>query len=265
MTNTLNTVFEHTLPIRYHELDAHGNASPVTLLNYLQDSAGLHAAQLGVAVSDLHKKGLTWVLSRIHLIVSRYPRAKEHVTIRTWPASRSGLFSCREFELTGTDGTDCGRATTSWAVIRVASHRPVRLEGNLPEYPLIPHRAINDDFASLPDFPGGAASECSFRVLRSDLDSNHHVNNAVFAGWALETVPDEIAAGVMTELEISFRAEALYGDTVISRCAVTEPGICLHQIINKQDSKELARLRTRWTTMQGFPQNDTTTSGGQHA
>jgi len=255
---TMNSaaIFEKELPVRYHELDSHGNVSPVNLLNYLQDTAGLHAAQLGVAVSDLHRRGLTWVLSRIHLIVTQYPRANGLVVTRTWPATRQGLFSCREFELNGAGELPFARATTSWAALNIVSRRPVRLEEHLPAYPLFPRRAVDDDFATLPRFPEAATSEYTFRVLRGDLDTNHHVNNAIYAGWALETVPDEIAAGTLIELEISFRAEVLYGETVLSRCVVTGPGLCLHQIVNKKDGRELARLRTRWTgkaTQSGGP------------
>ena len=245
--NIPSPIFVKELPVRYHELDSHGNVSPVTLLNYLQDTAGIHAAQLGVAVSDLRKQGLTWVLSRIHLIVAQYPRADETIVVRTWPATRQGLFSCREFELNGSGDRHFGRATTSWAALNINSRRPVKLESHLPEYPLYPHRAIDDDFATLPPVPDASTSEYSFRVLRGDLDTNHHVNNAIFAGWALESVPDEIAAGTLTELEISFKAEVLYGETILSRCVVTEPGLCLHQIVNRKDGRELARLRTRWT------------------
>jgi acyl-ACP thioesterase len=245
--NTIDPIFEKVLPVRYHELDSHGNVSPVTLLNYLQDTAGLHAAKLGIAVSDLRRQGLTWVLSRIHLIITKYPRAEESVAVRTWPANRQGLFSCREFELTGAGELVYGRATTSWAALNIISRRPVKLEEHLPDYPLFPQRAVDDDFATLPLFPDTATAEYSFRVLRGDLDTNHHVNNAIYAGWALETVPDEIAAGTLTELEISFRAEVLYGEAVLSRCVVVEPGLCLHQIVNKRNGRELARLRTRWT------------------
>jgi acyl-ACP thioesterase len=255
---TLDPIFEKELPVHYHELDSHGNVSPVTLLNYLQDTAGLHAAQLGVSVSDLRRQGLTWVLSRIHLIVSQYPRADENVVVRTWPSTRQGLFSCREFELTRAGEMVFGRATTSWAALDIVSRRPVKLEEHLPAYPLLPRRAIDDDFATLPPVPDTSTSEYSFRVRRSDLDSNHHVNNAIFAGWALETVPDEIATGILTELEISFRAEVRYGETVLSRCVVTGPGLCLHQIANKNDGRELARLRTRWT-------GKSIQSGGQSA
>lgn len=245
-----STLFEHVFPVRYHELDSHGNIRPVTLLNYLQDIAGMHAKSLGVSVADLRGRGLTWVLSRIHLIIERYPRAEESVLIRTWPSSREGLFSCREFELLSETGLPAGLATTSWAVLNIDTRRPVRLAGHLPDYPLFPRRAVDDDFATLPQIAAAAETEkMSFRVLRSDLDSNRHVNNTIYAGWALETVPDQVAERALTELEISFRAEALYGDTVLSCCAVADGEAqvtCLHQIVDRNDGRELARLRSRW-------------------
>ncbi|GFE62177.1 acyl-[acyl-carrier-protein] thioesterase [Geobacter sp. AOG2] len=242
-------IFTKDFPVRYHELDSCGNLRVATLLNYLQDTAGMHATTLGVAMADLRKLGLTWVLSRIHLVAARYPRAGETVTVRTWPATRQEIFTCREFELYDDHGACVARATSSWAVVNVATRRPVRLEGNLPPYPLTPQRAVDDDFSPLPPFPEAATTEMGFRVLRSDLDMNHHVNNTIYAGWALEAVPDAVASDSLQELEIVFRAEARRGDNVVSRCAIAETGpptCCLHQITNREDGKELARLRTRW-------------------
>jgi len=245
----VEAIFEKTFAVSYHELDSHGNLRLLTILNYLQDCAGAHAARLRVSVADLRPTGLTWVLSRIHLRVDRYPRAEETVLVRTWPATRQGLFTCREFELFDAHGACVARASTSWALLKIATRRPVRLEDHLPPYPLVPRRALEDEFAALPPFPEAATAEMDFRVLRADLDINHHVNNTVFAGWAMEAVPDGIADGALTELEIAFRAEALYGEAITSRCAVVEEGetpCCLHQVVNSRDNKELARLRTRW-------------------
>jgi medium-chain acyl-[acyl-carrier-protein] hydrolase len=243
-------IFEKCFPVRYHELDCHGYLRELALLNYLQDSAGLHAMQLGVSVVDLRPQGLTWVLSRIHLIVERYPRAGDTVLVRTWPSVRQGIFTCREFELEDDQGRLTGRATTSWAVLNTATRRPVRLDAHLPTYPLLARRAVDDDFSTLPPLPDGAdIRELPFRVLRGDLDINHHVNNAVYAGWALETVPDEVAANCLAELEITYRAEAFYGESILSRCAVETTDTatcCLHQILNRNDGRELVRLRSRW-------------------
>jgi len=246
----MEQAFEKSFTVRYHELDFNGSLKPLALLHCLQDAAGLHAAQLGVAVKDLHLQGLTWVLSRLHLKAESYQRAEESITIRTWPSTRQGLFTCREFEVVDKSGNITARATTSWAAVKLINRRPVKLDQYLPLYPMLPERAIETDFDSLPDFPKtNPCSEILFRVLRTDLDINQHVNNVIYMSWALETVPDNVAAGTLIELEASFRAEALYGEYVLSRCSIIESGditCCLHQICSKADEKELVRLRTRW-------------------
>lgn len=247
--NPTPAIFEHTFAVRYHELGPDGNLRPMALLNWLQDTAGMHTRQLGVSLADLRKNGLTWVVSRIHLEIDRMPRANAIITIRTWPSSRDGLFTCREYEVCDDSGACLARVTSSWAVLNMATRRPVRIDGSVPEYPLHRVRVLDDDFASLPNFPRESTCELPFRVMRSDLDSNGHVNNVFYVNWALEAVPDTIAESGLIGMEVSFRAEALYGDSVISRCSLnrTEQGVtCLHQIINARDSRELARLITRW-------------------
>lgn len=249
--NSPDPIFEKTFPIRYHELDNRGLLRPVTLLNFVQDAGGMHAAQLGVSVRDLRQRGLTWVLSRVHVTVERYPHADDVINVRTWPSTREGLFSCREFEMRDKNGVLFSSATSSWAVLNLASRRPVRLQDCLPEYPLTGQRALNDDFASLPQFPDepdGTFRELPFLVRRSDQDSNQHVNNTVYTDWALEAVPDDIAVCHLYSIEVSFRAEALYGDRIVSQCVVKRSGNeteCLHRIVSS-DKRELARLRTRW-------------------
>lgn len=245
-------IFEKEFPIRYHELDKHGLLRPVTLLNLIQDAGGMHAARLGVSVRDLRRHGLTWVLSRVHLSVDRYLHGDDVIHVRTWPATREGLFSCREFEMRDGNGDLFSRATSSWAVLDFASRRPVRLQDCLPEYPLTPCRALDDDFTSLPHLPDTTDDtfrELPFLVRRSDQDSNHHVNNTVYTDWALEAVPDDVAAGHLQSLEVSFRAEALYGQRILSQSVTSRSGNeseCLHRIVNSSDRRELARLRTRW-------------------
>jgi len=250
--NAPDPIFEKEFPVRYHELDSHGLLRPVTLLNLVQDAGGMHAARLGVSVRDLRQRGLTWVLSRVHLVVERYLHADDAIHVRTWPSTREGLFSCREFEMRDKNGDLFSRATSSWAVLNLTSRRPVRLQDCLPEYPLTAQRALDDDFASLPQFPDAPDDtfrEIPFLVRRSDQDSNQHVNNTVYSDWALEAVPDDIAAGHLQSLEVSFRAEALYGDSILSQCSVSRNGNdaeCLHRIVNSCDRRELARMRTRW-------------------
>ena len=244
----MNTIFEKSFDIRQHELDTHGRLRPVILLAYLQSVASEHAAQMGISVRDLQKRGLTWVLSRMHLNMTRYPRDGELLHIRSWPVLRDGFFTVRDFELLDRSGARVGAASTSLAVLDMTSRRPVKIDDHLPEYQLNPQRALEDDFASLPilDIP---ENRLSLPVLRSDLDMNQHVNNTVYAGWGLEAAPHELAENShAVEIEIGFRNEALYGDTIVSLSGAEpgETGYLLHRIEHAVNGRELARLRTRW-------------------
>lgn len=246
-------ILEKDYIIQYHETDQHGFVRPVALLNYMQSAAGLHAGLLGVSVTDLLQNGYSWVLSKVYLVMERYPCGGETIRIRTWPAVRESLVTARDFELYDMADTKIGRATTSWAVLNLKTRRPAKLADLLPMYPLNPVRALDFIFGTLPTFEK-SEHELRLPVLRGDLDVNRHVNNTVYAGWALETIPDEVDSTCrMTGIEISFRAEALYGDTIVARTAKTEGGLCyLHSIENGKDGRELARLRTHWEPMTGM-------------
>lgn len=245
----MEPILEKRFSIRSYEVDSHGWARPTLLLGYIQEASVEHSRQLGISVRDLRLLGLTWVLSRMHVIFSDTLSFRDELLVRTWPSTREGRFSCREFEFIAGDGRMIGVATGSFAVMDVATRRPVVINERVPAYPLIPRRAIEDDFASLPSLVD-ADAELSFRVGRREIDFNKHVNNVVYADWALETVPDEIAEGCrLLDLEIAYRVEALYGDTVVARSSAM-PDMpqtsFLHQIVRPGDGAELARLISRW-------------------
>jgi len=58
-----------------------------------------------------------------------------------------------------------------------------------------------------------------------------------------------ITACVPVEIEIDYRGEVVYGETVLSRCQVLTQGdetSIVHQIVRQDDLRELARARTLW-------------------
>ena len=236
--------------VRSYEIDSSGLARPLTILNYLQDAAGEHAAQLGVSVPALLKMNLTWVLSRYHVIFHQFQPAHSIVNLKTWPSAREGRFALRDFELTDGGGNPVANATSSWMLIDLKTRRPVRIDEFLPELPTVPRRMIHDTFTSLP-VSVDSNCELPFRVRHSDLDINRHVNNTVYVDWALETLPkDAIGQYRPVTIEVSYRAEANYGDRVLSRsCFSSADGRSLHQLVRESDGRELARLRVGWVSV----------------
>jgi acyl-ACP thioesterase len=252
----MESIYEKVFQVRSYEVDAHGLVRPTAILNYLQEAAGDHAKMLGVSVRDLMAQGLTWVLSRTHLQLPGTVHSREELRVRTWPSTREGRFSCREFEVTAADGRPVALATSSFAVLDLATRRPVTIDERLPAWPLLPRRAIADEFATLPRL-AAPESELVFRVGRGDLDINRHANNVVYAAWALETVPAPVAEEcLLAALEIAYRAEVFYGETVVARCQELPGGaerVFLHQLVRREDGTELTRLVTRWRAYPSTP------------
>jgi medium-chain acyl-[acyl-carrier-protein] hydrolase len=255
----MEPIYEKTFAVRSYEVDLAGRVRPTALLNYLQEAAGDHARRLGIAVRDLLPQGLTWVLSRTHLELTGTAVSREEIRVRTWPSTREGRFSCREFELAGADGRTFALATCSFAVLDLATRRPVVIDERLPSYPLLPRRVIADDFTALPRLSEPAMG-LIFRVGRADLDINRHANNVAFAAWALETVPASVAENYrLSGLEIAYRAEVLYGETICARSRELPGGegrTFLHQIVRAGDGVELTRLVTRWLQEPGLGTGD---------
>jgi acyl-ACP thioesterase len=243
-------VFHKDYAVHTYETDARGVARPVALLNYLQDSAGEHAGRLGLSVIDLFKRGLTWVLSRYHVLIHRYPALGDRLKVTTWPSGKHGHFATRDFEVADGEGRPVLRATSSWMVLDLAQKKTLNVEDVVGRTYAIERRALEDPFASLPVLSASDPG-IRFRVETAHLDWNRHVNNAVYVQWALEAVPSDILLGrCPMDLEVSYRAEALYGDEILSAVQlVPEEGsgpAFLHRISNAATGAELARLRTRW-------------------
>jgi acyl-ACP thioesterase len=250
-------LYRKEFTVHSYELDFEGKARPVSLLNFLQDTAGEHAAHLGWSVTDLLKRNMTWVLSRYHVRIERYPAWGDRIDVLTWPSGRHGFFALRDFEVSDGGGNRVLVGTTSWMVLDLGRKQPLKVDDILPTNYLVERRALADDFSPLPALDL-AENELSFRVEMSHLDLNKHVNNAVYIQWALEAAP----GGVLTRLrpadiEVSYRAEAFYGDMILSRVKAAAPPaagpegsrpspVFLHQILNAESEVELARLRTRW-------------------
>jgi len=240
---------ERRFKVQAYEMGPGGGVKLGSLLNYFQEAASEHAENLGASVTDLISRNLTWVLSRYHIKILRYPLWKESLQLTTWPSVQQGLFALREFEIRDEQSSLLAAATTSWMLLDIKSKRAVPLAGNLPEYPRDPRRAISDSFDPLPKVEK-ADLELSFQVQRRDLDWNRHVNHVVYVEWAAETAPQDILENFQpAEIEVDFRGQTFFGEAVVSRTGVISVGdepLLSHQIIKEKDRKELTRLRTLW-------------------
>ena len=253
-------VHRRTFQVRAVYIDQSGRIQPIIFIEYLLESAAEQAGRYGLSVTDLFKKGLTWVLSRFHVEFVRFPEWGDMVEIKTWPSAQLPLFAVRDYEVFDGRGL-MASATSSWLIVDLHHKRPVRTDSHLAGFPTLSRRAVADDFPALPVLSRQDVLR-EFPVFFSDLDINRHVTATAYVHLALESVPDEILFGFRPAgIEVNFRAEAFYGDRILSRVERLNGGekpAFLHRLSRSGDDKELTLLRTSWLPFKPKPEGPAT-------
>lgn len=233
--------------IRTYECDRDNNLRLITLMNIFQDAADTSAKELGLGLEYCLSKGLAWVGSNYHILITRMPKLHEKIRLVTWPAVEKKLGAIRDFEVYAENGERIITAASQWILINFEKKRPVALRENLPEYAVVNERAIETDFPKIEDVER-IDEEVKFRVRFDDIDLNKHVNNAVYALWANEAVGVDFRLNhVPTEIEIAFKKEGHIGEKVIVQTQC-EGLTTKHSIrtYDGADNRELAKARIKW-------------------
>lgn len=172
--------------LQAYQCDRYGKMRPLILMNELQGMGDKHAESLGVGYAYCEARGIAWVVTHYLVDIIEMPTEREELAITTWPSCQDALRATRDFEIRGADGRLLVRATSQWVLIDMARRRPLRLDENLPRWTVNECRAWNRTFDKFPDFEASRTHVMKCRF--DDIDVNQHINNAVYAVWATESV-----------------------------------------------------------------------------
>lgn len=184
------------------------------LCNLLQLTAAAHSESGGFSFVDMQQFDQAWVLSRMRLEISKLPKWKDKITIRTWINSLENSRSVRAMEVT-INGEKCIGAETFWAVFNTRSRRPEGMalpHDHCEKYPderatLLPFSKIEIDQAQEKVFER--------TVVLSDLDIVNHVNNVKYLEWCMDLVDtDLILQQSISEFDMNFLKELSLKDQV---------------------------------------------------
>lgn len=200
--------------VRYSECDETGRLSLFSMMNYLQDCSTFQSQELGVGITGLVDRGLTWVVATWRIEVVRLPAFGEGVVASTWCYDMTRAHALRCFELASAGGEQLVRADSQWFVYDVARGRATRVPEDQRVYVSGEPRL---EMGELPRRlrPTGARSAAPTRVVgRHDLDTNRHVNNARYVSFAQDAL-DELGVAVPEGvLQVQYRSMAFLGDEV---------------------------------------------------
>ncbi|MDR2388765.1 MAG: acyl-[acyl-carrier-protein] thioesterase [Tannerellaceae bacterium] len=225
-------------------LDFLGRLSIPALGGKLLDAAAAHAGARGFGYNDMRRREATWVLSRLAIELTSYPRLSEEVRLLTWIEGAAGLFTHRCFELADAGGEALGYARSVWAAIDLTTRRPTPLDaGALNAYRTERPCPIGKP-GKIPPVEHLAGGE-PYRVRYSDLDVNGHLNSIRTMERLLDCFDLEMfRQRTVARFEIAYMAEGRYGMELAFHHRESSPG--RYDMAVCHEGKAICRAAVTW-------------------
>ena len=245
----MENYFDKTFDLRYFEMNKSGEASSITMLTLLQETAAEHCNSIGRDLFSLMSENLGWVLLSGFMKMERYPRYREKITIRTWISKYMSIRGFRENIIYDENNAIIGRAKGLWVFYDIEKRRPTKIHPDFKEkWSSSEDVCLEHDISSKLEVVENADYMKEFKVNMYDMDSNKHVNNIRYLQWLLESIPDEILENYyLSEIDGRFIKEAHYEDEIVSLTkSDTEENTFVHTIKIKGTEDICATGRTVW-------------------
>jgi medium-chain acyl-[acyl-carrier-protein] hydrolase len=210
--------YHHDFEIGYADMDNTLQATAGALLKYSEEVALLHCEDKGFGLDFLSQTGQAWFQLKSLLFIAEAPVYRQKFRAETWASeiSASKMQCGREYSLFDEQGGILAYRKTWWLFINTKTYRPVQMSDTIIDGFGLEKPALDISFsrftnALLPD------NGQTFPVLRSNIDTNRHVNNTAYWTWALEAIPHkEIEGWQPLIIETLFKNELKYGQKVSS-------------------------------------------------
>lgn len=188
----MENYYEKKIEIHATESDYTGSWHPGDVFRALQNIAEYHAAELGAGFDVLRARNIAWILTRLELVMKRYPKMHEIITLATWPLDVKHSVYPRCFQMTDKEGNILGYAYSMWVLMDITTRTMLSAE----------HTGVNP--------PGHSAHTIPLKLCKNikidksitpittirpltytDIDINMHVNNTHYIDWLCEAFPIE--------------------------------------------------------------------------
>ncbi|KAK9102127.1 hypothetical protein Sjap_019381 [Stephania japonica] len=262
-------VFTQNFSIRSYEIGADRTASIESLMNHLQETALNHVKTAGLlgdgfgSTPEMSSRDLIWVVTKMQVLVDRYPSWGDVVQVDTWVSSSGKNGMRRDWLVRDSNtGETLARASSVWVMMNKITRRlskiPEEVRREITPYFRECGSIVEEDGRKLPKLDDSTADyvRSGLAPRWNDLDINQHVNNVKYIGWILESAPLSFLENhELSGMTLEYRKECGIDNVLQSLTAVCNnaTGIsqdggtveCAH-LLRLESGPEIVRGRTTW-------------------
>lgn len=207
--------FSQPHEVVYYECDVNGAMTIPSIISVAIKVSETQSELLQRGTAFIHQFGVTWILTNYHLEVNRLPKVGETIDVVTKAEEYNKYFCYRTFWLRTQTGEELVKIRAVFALMNMET----RKMSSVTEEIIAPFESEKitkiHRFGKLEKIVEGFT--LPYRVRFYDIDSNQHVNNAVYFHWLLDVLGYEfLTTYIPKEMTIRYDKEVEYGNEITS-------------------------------------------------
>lgn len=225
--------FTRTHEVVYYECDRMGAMTIPMLISIAIRVSEEQSDQLERGTDVIQTFGVTWILTNYHVAITRLPRVGETVHVTTKAQEYNKYFCYRTFWFHDKSGNELVKIDSVFALMDLESRKMSRVtEAIIAPFESQKISKIRR-FGQLTKLDKTKAyTNTPYRVRFYDIDSNQHVNNAIYFNWILDALGYEFLTSHMAKsITIRYEKEVAYGNQVDSLVQVQADTLCTRHLI----------------------------------
>ncbi|KAF1303973.1 MULTISPECIES: acyl-ACP thioesterase domain-containing protein [Enterococcus] len=205
--------------VAYYECDVNQTMTFPAMIGVAIKTSEEQSAFLERDSAFVRSFGLTWVITNYLMTITRLPRVGETILVTTEATAYNKYFCYRNFWLQDQEGNELVKMESVFVLMDIEN----RKMSSVPEEIIAPYES--EKIKRIKRYPKIPAIETgkslTYRVRFYDIDSNQHVNNAMYFNWMIDVLGYEfLSAHVPQEVNVRFDKEVEYGHEIESHFEV---------------------------------------------
>lgn len=213
-------IFEYNYKPVIEDFNKDGILTLTAIVKIFVNNANAHSDLAGDSVFNIKDLSRAWVLTDWQIQMDDYPVYGDELMAETWSEGFSSPLVANRNFLFYKNGNVCGKATTRWILLDLATGRPTRIDpAYLEKYETEDKTVFEDKKLIRIPSPENFSAETTIPVRRSDIDFNNHVHNLTYLDYAHEVLPENICETNFKSLRISYKTGLKAGSKAVCKYA----------------------------------------------
>ncbi len=200
---------------QFRDADADGAIGMRAYLNYFQDTVTTWMHRLGWGNDVIHEEyGVAWVFLKYRMQVYAKTMYHEPLQIECWAEPAGHSVSIRHAVEIRMGQQLMARGRLESCLVDLENKRVARLDriGYRPELALERENLV-EPFTRIDQDTEGLCEAYPYIVRYTDLDNNRHMTNLRYIQLIMDAfTPEEFCGKMLSDLEIHYRNQCVYGD-----------------------------------------------------